>query len=83
MSHVSMEAYLARLYTDAVTRECFLSDPEAAARAAGVSDEDIAALMRIDRSGLRMAAASYARKREQRCRQRPTLAEQFRRWVGR
>ncbi len=80
MNSLSMEAFLARLYTDAVTRENFLSDPEAAARTAGVSDEDIAALMQIDRSGLRMAAASYGRKREQRCRQRPTLAQQFRRW---
>lgn len=83
MSHVSLEMYLARLYTDAVARECFLADPQAAARAAGVSDEDVVALMQIDRSGLRMAAASYARKREQHRLPKRTLAELFRRWVGR
>mgnify|MGYP001328580525 CR=1 FL=1 len=77
MSDVSMEAFLARLYTDAVMRDGFLSDPEATARAAGVRDQDVAALMEIDRAGLCMAAASYERKREQHRRQKTTLGRRL------
>lgn len=63
MNRITLEAYLARLYTDAVARQTFLSDAEAAARAAGLSDEDIDSLKTIDRAGLCMAADSYASKR--------------------
>ena len=65
MNPVLLEAYLARLYTDSVERKKFLSDPVAAASAAGLSDFDANTLRNIDKVGLRMAAASYAHKREQ------------------
>ena len=65
MSSVALEAYLARLYTDPVERKKFLSDPFKAALDVGLSQDDANALSSIDKVGLRMAAASYAHKREQ------------------
>ena len=65
MSSVALEAYLARLYTDATERENFLADPERAALAAGLPQEDSAALCNVDKVGLRMAAARYSTKRQQ------------------
>jgi hypothetical protein len=66
MSSAQLEAALARLYTDAAWREQFLAAPVATARAAGLSQDDAAALAAIDRVGLQMAAASFAHKRESR-----------------
>jgi hypothetical protein len=77
MSVITLENYLARLYTDAVARECFLSDAEGAARAAGLSEEDVLALQKIDRAGLRMAAASYAKKRESHKRPKPSFGQRL------
>ena len=74
MSQAALEAYLARLYTDAALRGSFLADPAAAARDAGLDEADASALGRIDRAGLQMAAASYARKREQHKRPKTRLA---------
>ena len=65
MNAMSLEAYLARLYTDAAARNAFLADPMGAARAAGLSEVEAESLGHIDKTGLRMAAASYAHKREQ------------------
>lgn len=62
---VAVEAYLAKLFADPIERKKFLSDPASAAIDAGLSDTDANALRRIDKVGLRMAAASYAHKREQ------------------
>jgi hypothetical protein len=64
MSAAQLEIFLARLYTDAALRERFLAQPEAVAHDAGLAREEIAALAAIDRTGLQMAAASFARKRE-------------------
>ena len=58
------EAVLARLYTDEAYRTAFLASPEEAARAEGLDATDCEALAAIDREGLDMAAASYARKRQ-------------------
>jgi hypothetical protein len=57
----AFEAFLARLYTDDAFRAAFLADPRRAAAALG--PEEIAALERIDRLGLELAAASFAHKR--------------------
>ena len=57
------ETFLARLYTDPGTRARFLLDPAAVARAAGLKLEECAALSRIDRAGLELAAQSFERKR--------------------
>jgi hypothetical protein len=77
VSRVTLEAYLARLYTDAVARQTFLSDAEAAARAAGLSEEDIDSLKSIDRAGLCMAADSYASKRAHHRRPKSSFARRL------
>ncbi|MEO8101158.1 MAG: hypothetical protein ABI790_01440 [Betaproteobacteria bacterium] len=82
MSQISLEAYLARLYTDIDAREAFLADPEGAAQAAGLCDDDTAALRHIDQAGLRMAADSYAHKRTQHRRPKQGLAQLLRGWLG-
>lgn len=63
MSSAAFEAYLVRLYVDEEARDRFLRDPRSAATAAGLSAAECAALERIDREGLVLAAASFARKR--------------------
>ena len=68
-------AFLARLYVDDALLERFLEDPRGEALGAGLSDEDAAALERIDRPGLALATASFARKRERKRAHR-------RRWLG-
>jgi hypothetical protein len=81
---IALEAYLARLYTDATTREKFLADPGHEARAAGLSDTEVVALCNIDKAGLRMAAASYANKRAQHRRPRRKFLDAFLQlWVRR
>ena len=63
MSAANLEAFLARLYTDARFRDAFLSDPDHATRAQELDAFEIEALKNIDRDGLRFAARSYAHKR--------------------
>ena len=60
---IAFEAFLARLYTDAGLRRRFLADPRGVAEAAGLSGVEAHALVDIDRVGLELAAASFARKR--------------------
>jgi hypothetical protein len=48
---------------DPAARARFLADPEAEARRAGLTPEQCRALAAIDRTGLEMAARSFARKR--------------------
>jgi hypothetical protein len=59
----SVEAFLARLYTEAPLRASLVADPRATAVAAGLSDDEASAFAAIDRVGLELAAESYARKR--------------------
>jgi len=80
MSQAPLEAYLARLYTDDALREALLADPACAARDAGLDEADAAALSGIDRAGLRMAAASFAHKREQHRKPKMRLHERLRGW---
>ena len=63
MSSPAFEAFLARIYADAAARERFLADPRGAAELAGLAPEEVEALVRIDREGLRLAADSFAAKR--------------------
>ena len=72
---MSVEALLARLYTDAALRREFLRDPPAIAIREGVGHEDAQRLAAIDRSGLELAARSYAGKRASHGRTSP-----WRRW---
>lgn len=66
MSVSSLEAFLARIYVDAQSREKFLSNPEAEAVSAGLSDDEIEAVKQIDRVGLELFATSLERKRRRR-----------------
>lgn len=66
----AFESFVARLYVDSNARMRFLADPGGEATRAGLSSGEVAALTRIDRIGLELAAASFAQKREQHSRQR-------------
>jgi len=66
MTDEKFEAFLARVYMDAVFREAFMRDPEAEALRAGLNPEQDAALVQIDREGLRLAAMSFTKKRKNR-----------------
>ena len=63
MSSPALETFLARLYTDATLRQAFLDDPRGQALRHGLSQEEADAMLAIDRTGLQMAAASFASKR--------------------
>jgi hypothetical protein len=78
MSAPALEAFLARLYTDEALRRRFLADPRAEAGRAGLSGDEMAALERIDRPGLLMAAESFARKR---ARKRPGPRFRLTKWL--
>ena len=80
MSSVSLEAYLARLYTDAIARQNFLAEPAGEAHRAGLSDAEACALQAIDKAGLRMAATSFANKRAQHRRPRQSLYDALTGW---
>ncbi|MEP7157746.1 MAG: hypothetical protein ABI905_18320 [Betaproteobacteria bacterium] len=80
---IALEAYLAKLYTDASARAYFLSNPRSAAIAEGVSASDAEALCYIDKTGLHMAADSYAHKREQHRAVKKGFYESLRDWMTR
>jgi len=61
---VRLQALLARIYVDTSARASFLAAPEAFARLHQLDPNETAALASIDRTGLAMAARSFARKRE-------------------
>lgn len=63
MSTAALETTLAKLYTDEAFRTRFLQDPAAALAPLELTALEQAALVNIDRDGLTLAAASYARKR--------------------
>ena len=84
MSTPALETFLARLYTDAPFREAFLRDPSGVAAGAGLDSQDCAALAAIDRTGLRMAATSYAAKRAghaERAKAGKTIGSKLRNWI--
>lgn len=64
----ALEAFLARLYTDAELRRGFLAAPEATALAAGLDAEQAAELNQIDVIGLELMADSLEHKRRGRVR---------------
>jgi hypothetical protein len=63
MSAADLEAFLARIYVDEQVRLDFLREPYGEAIRAGLSEQEARALERIDRTGLELAAESFARKR--------------------
>ncbi|MBL8360291.1 MAG: DUF692 domain-containing protein [Rubrivivax sp.] len=58
-----LEPCLARLYADPAALDGWLADPDRASASLGLDAHDAAALHAADRTGLVMAARSYARKR--------------------
>ena len=64
----AFESFVAGLYVDSNVRIRFLADPAGEATRAGLSSGEVAALTRIDRIGLELAAASFAQKRQQHAR---------------
>ena len=66
MSSPLLEEFLARLYTDEPALAEFLRMPAETARAAGLNDAEVSALVGADHIGIVMAAASYRAKRERR-----------------
>jgi hypothetical protein len=59
----AFEAFLARIYSDSEALSRFLEDPRREALAAGLDADEAAALERIDRPGLVLAARSFEAKR--------------------
>lgn len=81
MSAAALEAFLARLYTDAAARARFLADPESEAAKAGLSAADCAAMAQCDRVGLEMAADSFGHKRARHGRRHLPWHRRVLRWV--
>ena len=63
MTTPTFETFLARIYTDADLRRRFLDDPQETARTAGLSPEECASVVALDRTGLKLAAKVFAKKR--------------------
>ena len=66
MSATTFEAFLARLYVDAVARSKFLADPQGEAKRAGLTRREVEAAVKIDRVGLQLFSESLERKRARR-----------------
>jgi len=60
----ALERFLARIYVDAEARARFLANPRAEAERAGLNELERQALENIDRTGLTLAARSFAKKRK-------------------
>jgi len=73
VSSPRLEEFLARLYTDEASLAAFIRAPAETARAAGLDDVDVSAMVAADYVGLVMAAASYRAKRVRRKGRRPLL----------
>lgn len=63
MSDSSFETFLARIYVDEGARVKFLADPRGEAMKAGLTEQQVADVVKIDREGLEMFAASLKRKK--------------------
>lgn len=66
MSASRFEAFLAKLYVDESARAKFLADPRGEAMKAGLTEQEVAAVEKIDRVGLELFAQSLERKRRRR-----------------
>jgi hypothetical protein len=63
MSAQNLEAFLAKIYVDEKARARFLADPRSEANKAGLSEQEIQALEKIDTIGLELTVQSLQRKR--------------------
>lgn len=64
MSNARFEEFLARIYVDEDARAKFLADPRGEASRAGLTAQQIDDVVKIDREGLEMFAASLKRKKQ-------------------
>lgn len=64
MSDARFEEFLARIYVDEDARARFLADPRGEASRAGLTAQQIDDVVKIDREGLEMFAASLKRKKQ-------------------
>ena len=64
MSDACFEEFLARIYVDEDARAKFLADPRGEASRAGLTAQQIDDVIKIDREGLEMFAASLKRKKQ-------------------
>jgi hypothetical protein len=64
MSDARFEEFLARIYVDEDARAKFLADPCGVASRAGLTAQQIDDVVKIDREGLEMFAASLKRKKQ-------------------
>jgi hypothetical protein len=71
MSAARLEAFLAKIYVDEDPRERFLADPRGEAAKAGLNEQEIGALEKIDRAGLILNAQSLQKKRRRLSGKRP------------
>ena len=66
MSTARFEAFLAKIYVDENARARFLADARGEALKAGLTDQEVDAVVKIDRVGLELLAKSLERKRGKR-----------------
>lgn len=64
MSDSRFETFLATIYVDENARVKFLADPRGEATKAGLTEQQIEDVVKIDREGLEMFAASLKRKKQ-------------------
>jgi len=64
MSDSHLESFLARIYVDETTRAKFLADPRSEALKAGLTAEQVEDIVKIDRDGLELLAASLKSKKQ-------------------
>jgi hypothetical protein len=64
MSAARLEAFLAKIYVDEESLARFLADPRGEAAKAGLDEQEIEALEKIDRAGLILTTRSLHRKRQ-------------------
>ena len=63
MSDPRFETFLARIYVDEDACVKFLADPRGEAMKAGLTEQQVEDVVKIDREGLEMFAASLKRKK--------------------
>ncbi len=66
MNPKTCEIILAKLYTDKIFREAFISDPESALTPYSLTPEEFLEFKHLDFIGLDLAAHSYAQKLKKR-----------------
>ena len=64
MSDSRFESFLAKIYVEEDARARFLADPRGEALKAGLTEQQVENVVKIDRDGLEMFAASLKRKNQ-------------------